>query len=73
MEYVMLVIIYIVLFVASIFMIIKPEIMWKIEHFLTVKDGEPTDLYILITRLTGILFLFICIITFIIVLVKFIF
>lgn len=34
------------LYILSIMMIVKPEILWKIEHFLTVKNGEPSDWYI---------------------------
>ena len=31
------------LYILSIMMIVKPEILWKIEHFLSVKNGEPSD------------------------------
>ena len=27
--------------------------MWKIEHFLEVKGGEPTDLYLAVMRVMG--------------------
>lgn len=33
----------IVLAALGIAMIVKPEILWKIEHIFTVKNGEPYD------------------------------
>lgn len=36
---------------------IKPEWLWKIEHFLDVKNGEPTEWYLEKTRLLGIFFI----------------
>ncbi len=47
----------IVLAALGIAMIAKPELLWKIEHIFTVKNGEPTDLYITIMRIGGALFL----------------
>ena len=38
-------------------MLLKPEILWKIEHIFTVKNGEPTDLYLTLMRLGGIFFI----------------
>ena len=37
----------------SLLMIGKPEWLWKIEHFLEVKGGEPTDLYLAVMRVMG--------------------
>lgn len=36
-------------------MIVKPEVLWKIEHIFTVKNGEPTELYMAFTRIVGVL------------------
>lgn len=36
-------------------MIFFPEILWKIKNILWVKNGEPTDFYIGITRAIGTL------------------
>ena len=41
------------LYILSMMMIAKPEILWKIEHFLTVKNGEPSDWYIAFMRTGG--------------------
>lgn len=38
-------------------MIFKPELLWKIEHFFSVKGGEPTDLYLGLMRVAGVFFL----------------
>lgn len=32
---------------------IKPGLLWRIEHVFTVKDGEPTELYLALMRLGG--------------------
>lgn len=45
------------LLVISIFMIIKPELFWKIDHILTVKNGEPTEFSIALIRVGGALIL----------------
>ena len=47
------ILIWIFLFVSGIIMIVKPMFVWKVDHFLSVKDGEPTELYIQLTRLFG--------------------
>jgi len=46
-----------ILIVLSVFMIFKPTLLWEIEHFLSVKNGEPTDLYITLMRIGGTFFL----------------
>lgn len=46
----------IILVVLGVAMIAKPVLLWKIENFLFVKKGEPTDLYITLLRLGGIFF-----------------
>lgn len=46
----------ILLLILSVFMIFKPEILWKMEHFLSVKGGEPSDLYIAFMRIGGVFF-----------------
>lgn len=38
-------------------MIFIPETLWKIEHIFTVKNGEPTDLYLALMRVGGIFFI----------------
>ena len=45
------------LFLLGIMMLIKPEFLWKIEHIFTVKNGEPTDLYMVLMRIGGAFFL----------------
>ena len=46
----------ILLLLLSFFMIFKPELLWKIEHFFSVKGGEPTDLYLGLMRVAGVFF-----------------
>ena len=57
------------LFISGIVMIVKPEFVWKVNHFLTVKDGEPTDLYIQYIRILGVVCILVAIIAEIIFLV----
>lgn len=52
MEYVGL----IVLFILGVLMFWKPELMWKIEHLFSVKGGEPTDFYLSMMRIGGVVF-----------------
>ena len=40
----------ILLIVLGSAMLIKPEILWRLEHMLTVKNGEPTELHLALTR-----------------------
>ena len=47
----------IVLILLGLAMLLKPDILWKIEHIFTVKNGEPTDLYFTFMRIGGIFFL----------------
>ena len=46
----------VLLFILGIMMLIKPELLWKIEHIFTVKNGEPTELYIALMRVGGTFF-----------------
>ena len=43
----------IVIVAIGVFMIWKPEILWKIENFLSVKGGEPTEFYLAMQRVGG--------------------
>ena len=52
MEYVGLV----ALFILGILMFIKPEWLWKLEHLFSVKGGEPTDFYLSMMRIGGVVF-----------------
>ena len=47
----------VVLLLLGFAILLKPEILWKIEHIFTVKNGEPTDLYLTLMRLGGIFFI----------------
>ncbi|MEG0020722.1 MAG: nickel ABC transporter permease [Oscillospiraceae bacterium] len=41
-------------------LLIKPELMWKIDHFATVKNGGPTDFYLNFSRIAGVITLVVC-------------
>ena len=47
----------VILFLLGLLMLINPKLLWKIENCFTVKDGEPTDLYLTLMRLGGIFFI----------------
>ena len=34
-----------------------PKILWKIENLFTVKNGEPTELYLVLMRIGGVFFI----------------
>lgn len=46
----------VLLLILGILMMLKPELLWEIEHFFTVKNGEPTDLYLALMRIGGAIF-----------------
>lgn len=56
--------------VVGIISILYPENMWHFEHFLDVKDGEPTDWYIQTCRIRGLIFILVDIVVIIIFLVT---
>lgn len=41
----------------GLFFLAKPEIVWELQHFLTVKNGEPTDFALRQLRIGGIVYL----------------
>lgn len=32
----------------------KPDLFWEIEHYFSVRGGEPTNFYLVIRRIIGI-------------------
>ncbi|KAB7788670.1 nickel ABC transporter permease [Bifidobacterium cebidarum] len=46
-----------ILIAIGVFLLWKPDLVWKLEHFLDVKGGEPTDFYTGNVRLLGTLML----------------
>lgn len=58
MEYIAL----LFLFLLGVLMFLKPELLWKLAHLFAVKGEEPTELYLTILRLGGILFAIIAVI-----------
>ena len=58
MEYVGL----LLLFLLGVLMFLKPELLWRIEHLFSVTGGEPTDFYLTLMRLGGLLFAIVAVI-----------
>ena len=56
----------VVLLVLGFSMLFKPEVLWKIENIFSVKNGEPTDLYLALMRIGGIFFIWATMILFIV-------
>ena len=46
-----------VLLVLGATMVVKPELLFKIENLFYVKKGEPTELYLVLMRLGGLFFI----------------
>lgn len=44
---------YIWIVLLGIAMVGKADLLWKIEHFWDVKNGEPSELYIALMRVMG--------------------
>ena len=45
------------LVILGIAMLIFPHILWKIEHLFRIKNGEPSDIYLGLMRIGGIIFI----------------
>ncbi len=41
------------MFAIGVFLIAKQDLVWKIENFLYVKDGSPTQFYFILARSCG--------------------
>lgn len=48
-----------VLLILGVFMLCYPKTLWKMENLLTVKNGEPTELYLLLMRIGGVFLFFV--------------
>ena len=46
-----------VLLILGVFMVCSPKILWKIENLFTVKNGEPTELYLVLMQVGGVFFI----------------
>lgn len=49
------------LFILGVLMFLKPEWLWKLEHLLSTKGGEPTDFYLSAMRIGGVMFVVIAV------------
>ena len=58
------------LLILGILMLFKPELLWKTEHMFTVKNGEPTELYLAFMRVGGVFFLIASVVMLVYVAVK---
>ena len=58
------------LLILGILMLFTPELLWKIEHMFTVKNGEPTELYLAFMRVGGVFFLIASVVMLVYVAVK---
>ena len=58
------------LLILGILMLFKLDLLWKIEHIVTVKNGEPTELYLAFMRVGGVFFLIASVVMLVYVAVK---
>ena len=42
---------------AGVLFLVKPEVMWKLEHFFSARNEAPADLYKKAARVTGVVML----------------
>lgn len=47
----------VLLAILALLMLVKPDLLWKMEHFLSVRNGQATELYLAVTRVCGALIL----------------
>ncbi len=53
----MVIVLNIILILLGLLMVGKPEVAWDIQHAFSVKNGEPTDYYLRMTRVKGIFYI----------------
>lgn len=59
-----------VLLILGACMICCPQILWKIENLFTVKNGEPTELYLALMRICGVFFIICSVVVIIYLFIK---
>ena len=52
-----MVFIYIYVFFMAILSLVAPETIWKMRHWFSVKNGEPSEGYLILTRISGVIIL----------------
>ena len=52
------------IFLTGLLNLLFPEIAWKLQFFLHVKGGEPTTLYLIGARVSGVLMIIISVLLF---------
>ena len=45
------------LLILGVYMTCNPKLLWKIENLFTVKNGDPTELYLVLMRIGGLFFI----------------
>ena len=49
--------IYIYVFFMAILSLVSPETIWKMRHWFSVKNGEPSEGFLITTRISGVIIL----------------
>ena len=49
-----------------------PDMVWELQHLLSVKDGEPTDFYLISTRISGVILIIVGIVLLIMAIASYI-
>ena len=60
----------IVIIIFGILLIFKPKTIWKIKHSWDIKNGEPSDGYIIFSKCVGVFAIIVGIILFIVYILK---
>ena len=60
----------IAIFIFGILLIFKPKTIWKIKHSWDIKNGEPSDGYIIFSRCVGVFAIIVGIVLFIVYILK---
>ena len=61
----------VIMFVLGLLFLLKPELVWKIEHSWDTKDGKPSDGYIIFLRCVGVFAIVVGIVSFIVYILYF--
>ncbi|MBQ2865560.1 MAG: hypothetical protein IJE90_03460 [Clostridia bacterium] len=41
--------------IVGVLSVVRPELVWKFKHMLTVRDGEPTQYFLVSMRISGVM------------------
>lgn len=60
LEHIQVLAVSVLLTALGVLMVVRPEWLWKLEHWLDTVGGEPSEWYLTISRVVGTLLMIFC-------------